>query len=301
MSHLFCYRSRRLTLQGFIEQTIKTDGAAINLAIGGRGPPVLLLHGYPQTKRMWHKIAPRLAQKFTVVATDLRGYGASDKPEGGNHHSNYSKRAMALDQIQVMHRLGFPKFQVVGHDRGARVAHRMAVDHPNSVERLAVLDIAPTDTMYAMTDKQFATAYYHWFFLIQPNGLPERLISADPEFFLRRILESWSRVPDSFREDTIKEYLRYFCEPATIKATCEDYRAGATIDLEHSAEDTGRKFSQPLLALWGTLGTVGSLFDVMDTWREKATHVEGRGLSCGHFLAEEAPEETLSELIQFLK
>jgi haloacetate dehalogenase len=288
-------------LQGFRECSIQVSGATVQTWIAGQGKPLLLLHGYPQTHAMWRKIAPRLAERFKVIATDLRGYGNSSKPPGEKGHENYSKRALALDQLEVMIKLGHRSFQVVGHDRGARVAHRLALDHPEAVERLALLDIAPTDTMYAATDKAFATAYYHWFFLIQPVGLPERLIGADPEFFLRRILSSWSRVPNAFSEDAVKEYAYWFGNPKMIHASCEDYRASATIDLEHCAADSERKLEQPLLVLWGTEGTVGRLFDVIETWRSKASDLHGRGLPCGHFLPEELPAETLAELMAFLK
>jgi len=288
-------------LDGFSQKQIETDGAVIHASIAGDGPPILLLHGYPQTSAMWHKIAPRLAQRFTVVATDLRGYGRSEKPAGGPRHINYSKRAMGLDQLQVMQALGFDRFQLVGHDRGARVAHRMALDFPDAIERVALLDIAPTETMYALSDKRFATAYYHWYFLIQPYDLPERLIGADPEYYLRRTLATWSRVPNSFSEGAMSEYLRWFREPDTIHANCEDYRAAASIDLDHDAADSDRLILQPLLVLWGQLGIVGQLFDVMDSWREKAARLVGAALPCGHFLPEEAPDETLDHLNNFLK
>ena len=288
-------------LQGFVDRQIETEGASIHASIGGDGPPLLLLHGYPQTNAMWHKIAPRLAQRFTVVATDLRGYGRSDKPTGGAGHINYSKRSMGLDQLQVMKSLGFDRFQLVGHDRGGRVAHRMALDFPEAIERIAVLDIAPTETMYALSDKRFATAYYHWYFLIQPFDLPEKLIGHDPEFYLRRTLKAWSRVPEAFSEPVIAEYLHWFQQPDTIHANCEDYRAAATIDLEHDADDAGRMIQQPLLVLWGQLGVVGQLFDVLDSWREKATCLEGFALPCGHFLPEEAPDLTFDHLNAFLK
>jgi haloacetate dehalogenase len=288
-------------LKGFSHKVIKAGDVAIHLDVAGAGAPLLLLHGYPQTNSMWRKIAAQLAEKFTVVATDLRGYGKSDKPSGGERHINYSKRAMAADQVEVMRQLGFESFQVVGHDRGARVAHRMALDHPNQVQRLAVLDIAPTDAMYALSDKRFATAYYHWYFLIQPNNLPERLIGNDPEFFVRYTLNAWSRVPNSFPEEAILEYVTHFKDPKAIHSSCEDYRASATIDLEHTAADADRKIQQPLLALWGSNGAVGTNFDVLSEWREKAINVEGEGLPCGHFLSEELPNETLASLLKFLK
>ena len=287
-------------LPGFETRDIETAGARIHLATGGIGPPLLLLHGHPQTRLTWHKIAPRLAKRFTVVAPDLRGYGDSEKPDGGERHAHYSKRAMAADQVEVMRRLGFERFAVVGHDRGGRVAHRMALDHSEAVQRIAVLDIAPTATMYARTNKEFATRYFWWFFLIQPAPLPERLIAADPEFFLRTHIEGQSKTPASTGEALFREYLRCYLDPATRHAICEDYRAAATIDLEHNAADAERRIMAPLLALWGAKGTVGQLYDVLETWREKATDVRGRALDCGHTLQEEAPEETLRELLAFL-
>jgi haloacetate dehalogenase len=259
------------------------------------------LHGHPQTHLTWHRIAPQLAAHFTVVATDLRGYGDSQKPEGGENHIAYSKRVMAQDQVNVMRALGFSRFAVVGHDRGGRVAHRMALDHPDAVEKVALLDIAPTATMYALTNKEFATRYFWWFFLIQPYDLPERLIAADPEYFLRKHLDGQLKTPGATPEAIFQDYLRCYLDPATRHAICEDYRAAATIDLEHDAADVGRKLTAPLLALWGKKGTVGQLYDVLATWREKATDVQGKALECGHTLQEEAPEETLSALLAFLK
>lgn len=287
-------------LPGFVMRDVETQGARIHLAMAGSGPPLLLLHGHPQTHVTWHKIAPRLAERFTVVAADLRGYGDSSKPPGGENHVNYSKRAMAADQAQAMRALGFDRFAVVGHDRGGRVAHRLALDCPNAVDKLAVLDIAPTATMYARTDKEFATRYFWWFFLIQPEPLPERLIGADPEFFLRQHVEFQSKTPGSTSEAAFAEYLRCFRDPATRHAICEDYRAAATIDLEQDGADADRRVEAPLLALWGAKGTVGTLYDVLETWREKAMNVRGRALDCGHNLQEEAPDEVLEELLAFL-
>ena len=287
-------------LPGFTPHRIETDGAAINARVGGSGPPLLLLHGHPQTHLTWHKIAPRLAERFTVVAADLRGYGDSAKPPGGERHVNYSKRAMAADQVAVMRNLGFDRFALVGHDRGGRVAHRLALDHPQAVERIAVLDIAPTATMYDRTDKEFATRYFWWFFLIQPHDLPERMIAADPEYFLRKHLEGQSKTPGATSDALVQEYLRCYRDPATLHAICEDYRAAAGIDLEHDAADAHRRIEVPLLALWGAKGTVGALYDVLATWREKATRVSGHAIACGHTLQEEAPEETLSALRDFL-
>jgi haloacetate dehalogenase len=286
--------------EGFERIQIETRGATINAVRGGEGPPVLLLHGYPQTLAMWHLIAPRLTASFTVVATDLRGYGDSSKPEGGEEHAGYSKRAMAADQVEVMRTLGFGSFAVLGHDRGGRVAHRMALDHPQSVTRLAVLDIVPTRHVFETADKELAMAYYHWFFLSQPYDLPERLIGADPDYYLRKKLSGWGTGFDSFASEAYAEYERCFRDPRTIHASCEDYRAAATIDLEHDGADRDRKVGCPLLALWGEQGVVERLYDVLGVWRGYASDVRGRALPCGHYLAEERPEETAEELVTFL-
>jgi len=264
---------------------------------GGSGPPLLLLHGYPQTHVIWHKIAPQLAERFTVVMTDLRGYGDSSKPDGGENHANYSKRAMALDQLEVMRSLGFETFAVAGHDRGGRVTWRMAVEHPHAVTRAAVLDIVPLP--YSRVTREFATEYYHWFFLIQPAPLPETLIGNSVEHYLRSRFRRHGIDADAFTPEAVAEYLRCFRNPAMIHATCEDYRAGATIDLEHAARDGDRKVMCPLLALWGERGTVGRLEPVMDIWREKAVNVTGKALPSGHFLPEEVPEETVGALLEF--
>ena len=287
-------------LDGFEQTRIATTGAEINLRKAGQGPPLLLLHGYPQTHVMWHKIAPALAERFTVVLTDLRGYGDSAKPPGGDRHEAYSKRAMAQDQAEVMTSLGFETFAVVGHDRGARVGHRLALDHPERVTKLALLDIAPTLAMYERTDMAFASAYYHWFFLIQPFDLPERLIGADPDFYLGKKIGKWSRSEGCFDAVAMAEYKRCFRDPATIHATCEDYRAAAGIDLDHDRADLDRKIGCPLLALWGAEGVIERSYDVIEIWRERAREVRGKALPCGHFLAEEAPEETLAGLLDFL-
>jgi haloacetate dehalogenase len=291
-----------MLLPGFAPRRIATTGAEINAVIGGSGPPLLLLHGYPQTHAMWHRIAPRLAQHFTVVAADLRGYGDSAKPAGEADHRTYSKRAMAQDQVEVMRTLGFTRFRLAGHDRGGRVAHRLARDHPECVERLAVLDISPTAIMYEKTDQAFATAYYHWFFLIQPYDLPERLVGADPAYYLKKKLGGWGSAGISiFDPRAYAEYERCFRDPALIHASCEDYRASATIDLEHDASDAGRKLECPLLVLWGERGVVQRLFDPIADWQRVAKDVRGKPLSCGHYLAEEAPEETYGELLAFFR
>jgi haloacetate dehalogenase len=289
-------------LEGFRLADIQlADGLAIRAAAGGEGPPLLLLHGHPQTHVTWRKVAPALARHFTVIAPDLRGYGDSSKPEGGEHHVAYSKREMAKDQVAVMRALGFERFAVVGHDRGGRVAHRMALDHPNAVERIAVIDIAPTVTMYARTNKAFASRYFWWFFLIQPAPLPERLIAADPEFFLRTHIEGQTKTPGATEPAAFAEYLRCYSDPRTRHAICEDYRAAASIDLDHDAADEEVRIQAPLLAIWGAKGTVGELYDVLETWRAKALNVRGRAFDCGHTLQEERPEETTSELLAFLK
>ncbi len=289
-------------LRNFQEHDITTpDGITIHAAIGGEGPPLLLLHGHPQTHITWRKIAPDLARHFTVIAPDLRGYGDSSKPAGGENHIAYSKRAMAADQVALMRILGHDTFSVVGHDRGGRVAHRMALDHPAAVSKIAVLVIAPTATMYALTNQAFATSYFWWFFLIQPEPLPERLIAADPEFFLRTHIDAQIKLAGATEPEAFAEYLRVYMNPDCRHAICEDYRAAATIDLEHDAADGDRRITAPLLALWGGQGTVGKLYDVPATWREKALNVRGRALACGHTLQEELPIEVLAELLSFLR
>lgn len=283
---------------GFKRAKIQTTGATINVAYGGHGPPVLLLHGYPQTHVIWHRIAPRLAKDFTVVAADLRGYGDSGKPPGGDDHLGYSKRAMAQDQVEMMRHLGFEKFAVAGHDRGGRVGHRMALDHPERVNRLVVLDIVPTRELFHSVTKEFATAYYHWFFLIQPAPFPETLIGNSVEYYLRRNLGR--AVSGAITEEAFAEYLRCFRDPACIHASCEDYRAAASIDLAHDDADLDRKIACPVLALLAERGAMHRLHDVLATWRARALHVTGRALPNGHYLPEESPEETLAEIKTFL-
>ncbi len=285
---------------GFAAQDVATGGARVHAHVGGSGPPVLLLHGYPQTHAIWHRVAPRLAARFTVVATDLRGYGDSEKPPSSADHAPHSKRAMASDQVEVMERLGFPSFHVVGHDRGGRVAHRMALDHPSRVRSVAVLDIAPTRHMYERTGFAFARAYYHWFFLIQPEPLPEKLIGADPGFFLRYTLGRGSAGLRPFSPEAMAEYQRCFT-PEAVHAMCEDYRAAATIDLLHDRQDEDRRIAAPLLALWGREGIVHRCFDVLAAWRERAGEVSGRALDCGHYIPEELPDELLADLVPHLE
>tara|TARA_Y100000588_G_scaffold385047_1_gene477579 strand:- start:695 stop:1567 length:873 start_codon:yes stop_codon:yes gene_type:complete len=287
--------------QGFESRTVVADGVAINLVQGGVGPPVLLLHGYPQTHAMWHAVAPILAQHFTVVAPDLRGYGDSAKPETDEGHLAYSKRASAGDQATIMTALGFEKFALVGHDRGGRVAHRLALDFPDRVQRLALIDIVPTYNAFAETDKEKAMSYYHWFFLSQPFDLPERLIGVDPIYFLHWCLKSWGTGDlDYFAPDALAEYERCFVDPAVIHGSCEDYRASATIDLEHDTEDLERKIACPTLALWGN--RLEKWYDdVSEIWRNRADNVTGGGLNGGHFLPEEMPEEIARALFFFLR
>jgi haloacetate dehalogenase len=284
----------------FKGKRVRASGAVINLVIGGEGPPVLMLHGYPQTHAIWHKVAPQLARDYTVVCADLRGYGDSSKPKGIPGHANYSKRAMALDMVEAMEALGFLKFHVVGHDRGARVAHRMARDHARRVRTLTVLDISPTLKMYESTNMPFARAYYHWFFLIQKAPLPERLLEGHvPWYILGRLGRGKSGLKH-FDKRAVAEYVRAFRDPRTIHASCEDYRAAATIDLVHDRKDLRKKLQMPLLALWGKHAVVEALFDCLADWREVAADVRGRSLACGHFIPEEKPRELLAELQRFL-
>lgn len=288
-------------LDGFSVEKASLPGIGINYARAGEGPPVLLLHGHPQTHIVWRKIAPQLADAgYQVIAPDLRGYGDSEKPESDAAHLTYSKRTMAQDQIALMASLGHDRFSVIGHDRGGRVAHRLALDAPEAVDRVAVLDIAPTLTMYDLTNQEFATRYFWWFFLIQPNDLPEKMIGSDPEYFLRRHLAGQVKINGAIDGDAIAEYLRTYRDPATIHAICEDYRASASIDLEHDRADRNRRIPAPLLAIWGEKSVVGELYDVEATWKEKADQVQGCALPCGHAIPEEAPEGLLAELYEFL-
>lgn len=285
--------------EGFEHRRIDAAGVTINLRLGGDGPPLLLLHGYPQTHAMWHRVAPALTRHFTVVCADLRGYGESDKLPGDPEHAAYSKRAMAEDQLRVMARLGFERFAAVGHDRGARVVHRMCLDHGERVTRAAVLDIAPTHAMFARMDKNIAMGYWHWLFLAQPFDLPERMIGADPVGFLEGRLARWSGGLGYFDAQALDHYRRSF-DAAAIHASCEDYRAAATIDLEHDGADRGRKVDCPLLVLWGGRGLVARWFDMLGIWRDYAHDVTGFALDARHFLAEERPQETAEALLEFL-
>jgi haloacetate dehalogenase len=286
----------------FQKDTRLVNGVQIAYRIGGSGPGLLLLHGHPQTHVIWHKVAPALARHFTVVAADLRGYGDSEKPEADADQVVYSKREMARDMVELMASLGFVQFDLLAHDRGARVAHRLALDHPAAVRRLILLDIAPTLAMYRQTTEAFARAYWHWFFLIRPAPLPETLIEADPELYLRSVMGSRSAGMRPFTDEAFAEYLRCLKLPGTARGICGDYRASAGIDLEHDQADieAGRLMDTPLLALWGGDGTVGRCFDPLAEWRKVASDVRGKPLSAGHYLAEEVPELLLEEVLAFL-
>ncbi len=288
-------------MPGFVLYDIDVgDGVSIRAAVAGEGAPVLLLHGHPYTHITWRKIAPQLAERFAVVAADLRGYGDSSKPQGGGDHHAYSKRRMARDQVAVMRALGHERFALVGHDRGARVAHRLTLDHPHAVSRLALFNISPTATMYAHTDKVFATSHFWWFFLIQPEPLPEHMINGDRTFFLRDHLGGQIKTPGAVEPEAFAEYLRCYDKPETVHAICEDYRAAAGIDLDHDAADADLRIEVPLLALWGGKDVIARQFDVLQTWRERALEVSGRALDCGHSLQEERPDEVFEALSVFL-
>ncbi len=288
--------------EGFQTARATLDGVGIPYWRGGDGPPLLLLHGHPQTRVIWHRVAPALARRFTVIAPDLRGYGEADKPQSDPDHFAYSKRAMARDPLLLMRSLGLAPFAVVGHDRGGRVAHRMAVDHPQDVSRVVVLDIAPTLAMYEATDREFASAYWHWFFLIQPAPLPESLIDAAPLAYLRGVMGNRGARLSPSDPRAWAEYERAIRDPATVHAMCEDYRAAATIDLVHDRadRDAGHRLQQPLLVLWGRRGVIERCFDPIGLWRQVADDVRGRALDSGHYIPEEAPGELLAELDAFL-
>jgi haloacetate dehalogenase len=293
----------RRMLEGFETLAIERGGVRLNVRRGGSGAPLLLLHGHPQTHVMWHRVAPQLAQRFTVVLMDLRGYGDSGRPESGEGSAAYSKREMALDAFAVMRACGFERFQVLAHDRGARVAHRLAADHPQAVERMMLLDIAPTLAMYEHTTEEFARAYWHWFFLIQPPPLPEALIESDPARYVRSVMGKRHAGLAAFAPQALAEYERCAAIPGTASAICADYRASAGIDLAHDREDiaAGRKLAQPVRVLWGEHGAVGRCFDVLALWRERAAQVTGAALPCGHYIAEEAPELLLGEALSFFR
>lgn len=288
-------------LENFRMQQFDANGVRIRAAVGGSGPPLLLLHGNPQTLAMWHQVAPVLARHFTVIATDLRGYGDSGKPASSADHATYSKREMALDQIEVMRQLGYEDFNVAGHDRGGRVAYRMALDHPAKVRRLAVLDIIPTGEAFRRADMKFAMGYWHWFFLAQPGGLPELLIGKDPDEYWFRHTAREPKPRDFFHPEALADYLRCFRNPETRHAICEDYRAAATVDhaMDEADHAAGRKIACPLLVLWGSKGLLEKWYDVLSVWRGWAVDVQGIALDCGHYLAEEKAEETSAALRSF--
>ena len=282
---------------------IERNGVRIHGRIGGRGAPLLLLHGHPQTHAIWHRVAPALAERFTVVAVDLRGYGDSGRPAADAEHAAYSKREMALDALAAMRHHGFERFGVLAHDRGARVAHRLAADHAEVVERMLLLDIAPTLAMYEQTSEAFAKAYWHWFFLIQPPPLPEALIASDPVRYVRSVMGGRHAGLAPFAPEVLAEYERCASIAGTAESICEDYRASATIDLEHDRADVqaGHRLRQPLRVLWGEHGVMGRCFDVLALWRERAAEVSGGSLPCGHYIAEEAPDALLRETATFFR
>ncbi len=272
------------------------NGITLRAAVGGQGEPLVLLHGHPQNHVTWRKIAPVLARHFTVIMPDIRGYGDSAKPASDDDHRSYCKREMAKDIVLLVARLGFQEgFACMGHDRGARVGHR-----PAQVKRSIFIDIAPTATMYALTDKTFATRYFWWFFLIQPSPMPEKMIAADPAFFLRKHIDGQLKTSGATEPEVFAEYLRCYQDPNTLRAICEDYRASATIDLEDDEADKHLRITSPLLVLWGEKGTVGQLYDVPATWQEKALDVRGRAMPCGHSPQEECPDVLLSAIMPFL-
>jgi len=294
-------------MQGFQSGAITTHHAedgeiTISYQIAGNGPPLLLLHGFPQTKVIWHRVAPELAKHFTVVAADLRGYGDSSKPHGKEDHSNYSKRAMASDQSQLMNQLGFQEYSVIGHDRGGRVAHRLAADHGNEVKKLMVLDISPTLAMYEQTNMQFARGYWHWFFLIQKEPIPETLISANTEFLMKQFMGGRHAGLGIFDPACWNEYLTAMQNPACLHAMCEDYRAAASIDLEHDKEDIKhqRLLQMPVKVLWGEYGQVNACFNPLEDWKRIANNVSGHTVKSGHYIPEEIPEILIEEVRNFL-
>ncbi|GAC1410469.1 MAG: alpha/beta hydrolase [Burkholderiaceae bacterium] len=288
-------------LEQFALERIKVDGVTINLRHGGAGPPLLLLHGYPQTHVIWHKIADRLAQQYTLVMPDLRGYGDSSRPEGTPDHGNYAKRVMAQDMADVMTALGHAAYFVCGHDRGGRVAHRLALDHPRAVNKLLLLDISPTATMYDSTNQAFATAYFHWFMLIQPKPVAETLVGNSASFLLRAFLGGWGSAGHAFiTPEALAEYERCFCRPDAIHAACEDYRASASIDLKHDAQDADRRIACPVHVIWGKNGIVGQMFDPVADWTAKCSgRVTGIATESGHFIAEQLPDQLLEEMQRF--
>jgi haloacetate dehalogenase len=288
---------------GFAEFDMETSGATIHGRRGGSGPPVLLLHGIPETHLMWHRVAPRLAEQYTVVATDLRGYGDSGKPPSTADHEPYSMRATARDQIEVMQKLGYDQFRLVGHDRGARCAYRLALDAPDAVTRLAVMDVVPTGDAYRRADMKFSLEFWVWSFLAAPEPVPEQFIAAAPAVLVNYMLEHWPEVKDAFPAEVRAEYVAKFSDPDTVHAICEEYRAAATLDYQQDEEDRGkRKIACPVLFLWSQRGSVAELYDdPLEIWRSWADEVDGRPVPVGHFIPEEAPDETARQLLDFLK
>lgn len=289
-------------LADFESLTFEVNGIEVAGHVGGSGSPLLLLHGHPQTRAIWHKVAPELMKHHTLVMTDLRGYGDSSKPQGTPDHSNYSKRVMAQDQVEVMKQLGFDRFDILAHDRGARVAHRLAMDHADSVSRLIMLDIAPTLAMYEKANNVFARAYWHWFFLIQPSPMPERLIEADPAAYIRDLMGRRSAGLTPFGQLALAEYMRCIALPGAAHGMCEDYRAAAGIDLIHDREDiaAGKKLVMPTMVLWGEEGVIHQCFKPLQEWQAIAKDVVGEPVPCGHYISEEAPEILLQKIIPFL-
>lgn len=288
-------------LDNFRCEQLQVNGVTINLRHGGEGPPLLLLHGFPQTHVIWRKVADSLARRFTLVMPDLRGYGDSSRPPGLPDHSNYSKRVMAQDMVEVMRALGHASFYLCGHDRGGRVSHRLALDHKDAVRKLMILDISPTRTMYEATDKTFATLYYHWFFMIQPAPVPETLIGNSAAFLLRTTLGNWGSIGAKFIEDeAMAEYERCFVRPDAIHAACEDYRAAAGIDLEHDRDHEANRIACPVHVVWGEHGVVGRLFKPLEDWQVKCEQrVTGKAVPAGHFIPEQVPELLLEEMLAF--
>jgi haloacetate dehalogenase len=289
-------------LAGFEYQRVDVDGVTVNCAVQGSGPPLLLLHGYPENHLMWRHVAPVLAEDHTVVVADLRGYGDSAKPAPDPAMLVYAKRSMARDQAGLMRQLGFTEFGLIGHDRGARVAHRLVLDHPGAVTRLAVLDIVPTRHVFGNVTRAMATAYYHWFFLTAPNGIPEHLIAADPGFWVRSLIGPLLGPGASIEPHIMDDYIRCFADPGTIAGSCADYRAAASTDLIHDEESfaAGQKIDCPVLALWGTQAFVGRAYEPLSVWQQYATDVRGTALPTGHFLPEEAPDLVSAALRDFL-